>query len=296
MHLPVLVAEVLDSLAPRAGGAYIDCTVGGGGHAEAVLEASSPDGRLLGLDADPRALARAHQRLERFGARVRLVHANFRELRRVATEHGFVNVQGVLFDLGLSSLALEASGRGFSFQRPDEPLDMRFDPSGGPTAADLLNTASEAELARVFRELGEEPRAARLARAIVQRRRARPFRLVGDLLQVISGALGPRRSRLHPATRAFQALRVATNDELGALREGLAAALELLAPGGRIAVIAFHSLEDRIVKQMFRQHAEQGATPRLAILTRKPLVPSEEEIQTNPRARSAKLRVAERVA
>lgn len=267
----------------------------GGGHAAGLLERSAPDGRLLGLDADPVALERARQRLAPFVGRFTLAHTNFRDLGQVAPEHGFVDVQGVLFDLGLSSESLEASGRGFSFQRPEEPLDMRFDPTQAGTAADILNTESEEELARIFRELGEEFRAARLARVIVQQRRQRPFRAVGDLLEAVQRALGPKRSRLHPATKVFQALRIAVNDELEAIRQGLRAGLGLLAPGGRIAVISFHSLEDRIAKHFLRDHSAEQAWPRVQVLTKKPVTAEREEVVRNPRARSAKLRVAQRI-
>jgi 16S rRNA (cytosine1402-N4)-methyltransferase len=294
MHVSVLYDEVLEQLSPRPGGLYVDCTVNGGGHAAGILDRSSPDGRLLGLDADPSALARARERLAPFGERAELVHANFRELRGVAERHGFAPAQGVLFDLGVSSAELEESGRGFSFQRPDEPLDMRLDPTGGETAADILNSFSEAELTRLFRDFGEEYRASRLARAVAQQRRERPFRSVGDLLLASHRALGPKRGRIHPATRAFQALRIATNDELAAVDTAVRTALELLAPGGRLAVISFHSLEDRIVKYILREHAADGARPHVTLLTRKPLIPSRDEVMRNPRSRSAKLRVAQR--
>ncbi|HLI27756.1 MAG TPA: 16S rRNA (cytosine(1402)-N(4))-methyltransferase RsmH [Chloroflexota bacterium] len=307
MHRPVLFEEVMAYLAPRAGGQYIDATVNGGGHAAGVLERSSPDGRLLGLDADPEALARARQRLSAYGARVRLIHANFRTLGLVARAEGFEPAAGVLFDLGLSSDTLERSGRGFSFQR-DEPLDMRYDPTTGATVAQLLATSSERELYQLLRAYGEEPRAARVARAIVEARARAPLRTTGQLVAVIERALGPARGRIHPATRIFQALRIAVNDELASLQLALAQAVELLARGGRLVVIAFHSLEDRVVKQFLR--AESGGVcrcppllpvcacgrpPRLAVLTRKPVVPSTAEVTANPRARSAKLRAAERV-
>ena len=294
-HIPVLFDEVMQLLNPQAGGTYVDCTINGGGHAAGLLERSAPTGRLLGLDADPAALELARQRLAPFAGRFTLVHANFRKVASVAPAQGFREVQGVLFDLGVSWATLAESGRGFSFQRPAEPLDMRFDPTGGLTAADILNRAPEAELVRIFREYGEEHRGARLARAIVRRRAQRPFRTVGDLLEVVDEALGPRRGRLHPATKVFQALRVATNDELGALSEGLAGAVALLAPGGRLAVISFHSLEDRLAKRFLLEHAAPGALPAVQILTRKPITPRREEMLRNPRARSAKLRAAARV-
>jgi 16S rRNA (cytosine1402-N4)-methyltransferase len=281
-HTSVLLREVLDALQPRGeiGFDAIDCTLGAGGHAFGLLERSSPDGRLVGLDADPAALALARERLAPFGERVTLLQRNFAELADLE----LAPVNAIVFDLGLSSMQLEASGRGFSF-RGDEPLDMRFDPSAGaPSAADLLNTLSEAELERVLREFGEEHAGRRIAREIVRRR---PLNRTGDLV----AAVGPARGRIHPATRTFQALRVAVNDELGALERGLDAALDLLKPQGRVAVISFHSLEDRIVKWRFRHWADQG---RGRILTRKPLQADAHEQQQNPRARSAKLRVLEK--
>ncbi len=233
-HRSVLYEEVLEYLAPHGEGfRAIDCTVDGGGHSFGLLERSAPDGQLLGLDADPVALALAGERLAQFGSRVRLVNRNFRELRAVASEAQLQSVDAIVFDLGLSSLQLASSGRGFSF-RGDEPLDMRFDPdpaSGGLTAAELLNELPEVELERIIRGYGEEPRARRLARAIVERRQVQPFARTGDLLAVVSSALGPARGRIHPATRVFQALRIAVNDELGALEEGLDAAVDLLQPG-----------------------------------------------------------------
>jgi len=293
-HTSVLLEPVLEALRPRpdVGFQALDCTVGGGGHSYGLLERSAPDGRLVGLDADSGALAAASIRLAPFAGRFTLYHSNFGTLADLATD--LQPVDAVVFDLGLSSIQLAASGRGFSF-RLDEPLDMRFDPSlDGPTAADLLNTLPEGELERTLRELGEEPRARRLARIIVQRRTQRPFERTGDLVAAVTAALGPARGRIHPATRTFQALRIAVNAELEALEAGLDAARQLLKPGGRLAVISFQSLEDRIVKWRFRQWAEAGEL-KLTILTRKPLVPALDEIRQNPRARSAKLRVAERI-
>jgi 16S rRNA (cytosine1402-N4)-methyltransferase len=306
--LSVLYDETLAFLAPRAGARYIDGTVDGGGHAAGVLGASSPDGQLLGLDADPDALGRARARLAPYGDRARLVHANFRDLERCAREAGFAAVDGILLDLGLSSDTLEVSGRGFSFRR-DEPLDMRFDPVAGESAAALLADSTEAELRDVLRRYGEEPAAGRMARALVRARAQAPLRTTGDLVGVVESVLGPPRGRTHPATRTFQALRIAVNDELDSLETALRAAVELLGPGGRLVVIAFHSLEDRIVKQFLR--AESGGecrcppglpvcvcarAPRLRLLTRKPVAPAAAEIERNPRARSAKLRAAERMA
>ena len=291
LHTSVMLEEVLDFLRPRPGVGFkaLDSTVGAGGHALGLLERSAPDGRLVGLDADPRALELAAARLKAFADRVTLINRNFRDLASIPLEPA----DAVVFDLGLSSMQLESSGRGFSF-RLDEPLDMRFDPSSDPssdrpTAAELLNSLPEGELERVLREFGEEHRARRVARAIVQRR---PLARTVDLVAATQAALGPARGRINPATRTFQAVRIAVNDELGALEAGLEASVNLLRPGGRVAVISFHSLEDRIVKWRFRAFAENN---RALVLTRKPVLPSTEETAANPRARSAKLRVAERL-
>jgi 16S rRNA (cytosine1402-N4)-methyltransferase len=291
-HISVMSEQVLAALRPRGGVGFraLDCTVGGGGHSFGLLERSGPDGQLVGLDADPAALAVAATRLAPFGDRIKLVHRNFGELGELDIQP----VDAIVFDLGLSSMQLDASGRGFSF-RADEPLDMRFDPSSDtPTAAELLNSLPEGEIERILREYGEEPRARRVARSIAYRRDQRPFSRTGDLVSAVIAALGPARGRIHPATRTFQAVRIAVNDELRALEAGLEAAVRLLRPGGRIAVISFHSLEDRIVKWRFRHWAETGEPVQVSILTRKPLVPDAQETRTNPRARSAKLRVAER--
>src|SRR5438105_6384599 len=290
-HTSVLLDEVLDALQPRGGLGFraLDCTVGGGGHAFGLLERSSPDGQLVGLDADPHALELARSKLAPFADRFTLLQRNFAELFQLELKP----VNALVFDLGLSSMQLESSGRGFSF-RLDEPLDMRFDPrSERRTAAELLNTLPEAELERVLREYGEEPRARRVARIIAQRRQTRAFQRTGDLVAAVTAALGGARGRIHPATRTFQALRIAVNEELGALEAGLDAAVQLLRPGGRLAVISFHSLEDRIVKWRFRAWADQGG---VHILTRKPISPDNQELQLNARARSAKLRVVERIA
>jgi 16S rRNA (cytosine1402-N4)-methyltransferase len=292
-HITVLRQAVLDALRPRGGVGFraLDCTVGAGGHSFGLLERSGPDGRLVGLDADPGALALAADRLAPFSDRVTLLNRNFGELAELDLEP----VDAIVFDLGLSSMQLESSGRGFSF-RADEPLDMRFDAAEDtPTAAELLNSLAEGEIERILREYGEEPRARRVARSITYRRAQRPFSRTGDLVAAVIAALGPARGRIHPATRTFQALRIAVNDELRTLEAGLDAAARLLAPGGRIAVISFQSLEDRIVKWRFRQWAETGEPVRVSIVTRKPLVPDAAEMRSNPRARSAKLRVAERV-
>ncbi len=268
----------------------IDGTVGLGGHAEALLAASGPDARLLGLDVDPEALARCAARLAPFGERVRLVRASFGELRAAARGGGVEHARSILLDLGVSSYQLEESGRGFSFLREDEPLDMRLDPARRETAAALVNGLEEAELARILFEYGEEPHARRIARAIVRRR---PLATTGDLVAAVKRAV-PRAAwprRLHVATRTFQALRMAVNDEPGALRQALTEAPELLAAGGRLGVISFHSGEDRIVKRAFRALASAG----FAELEPSPLGPEGDEVRANPRARSAKLRVLERL-
>ena len=290
-HISVLLDEVLAWLRPHAGGIYVDGTLGNGGHAAAILEASAPDGRLIGLDADPVAIEVASARLARFGERAVMVNTSFREMDRVLQGQGVGPVDGILLDLGLSSRQLDAGGRGFSFRR-DEPLDMRFDPTRGESAAELLNRADEGEIADVLYQFGEEHRSRRVARAIVRQRERAPFVTTADLVKAVEAALGPKRGRIHPATKSFQALRIAVNDELAALDETLPMAASLLKPGGRLAVISFHSLEDRRVKQFFRA----GGTPAspLTELTRKPVAPSPAEAERNPRARSAKLRVAER--
>jgi 16S rRNA (cytosine1402-N4)-methyltransferase len=286
----VLVDEVVFLLRPRDEGWVIDATVGMGGHAEAILSASANSVRLLGLDTDPAALAHARERLARFGDRVALAHASFGRLGAVAAARGIDRARAILMDLGVSSWQLEQSGRGFSFQG-DELLDMRLDPSRGDTAAALLNRLPETELARIIFEYGEEPYARRIARAIV---RHRPLARTGDLVAAVRGAV-PRAAwprRLHVATRTFQAIRLAVNDEPGALRNALAQAPALLATGGRLGVISFHSGEDRIVKQTFRALQPAG----FAELEPSPRQPSDDEVRANPRARSAKLRVLERLS
>jgi 16S rRNA (cytosine1402-N4)-methyltransferase len=283
------VDEVAFLLRPRGRGWVIDGTVGMGGHAEAMLAGSGEDVRLLGIDADPEALRQAGARLARFGARIRLVHASFGELDAVAAQHGIAAAQAVLLDLGVSSWQLEQSGRGFSFQAT-EPLDMRLDPTRGEPAAGLVNRLPEAELSRILHEYGEERFARRIARAIVRRR---PLATTADLVAAVRAAV-PRAAwprRLHVATRTFLAIRMAVNDEPGALRRALGAAPGLLAPGGRLGVIAFHSGEDRIVKQTFRSLEGAGYAP----LEPSPLEPGADEVRANPRARSAKLRVLERL-
>jgi len=325
-HIPVLYQAVLEALSPRPGGRYVDATVGSGGHAAGILERSAPDGRLLGLDLDPQALEVAGRRLSPFGERVVLLRADYAGLAEVARRHGFAPAQGVLFDLGVSSLQLGRPERGFSFQA-DGPLDMRFDPTSGESAAELLARLGEEELAEILWRYGEERQARRIARAIVQaRERGRPVRRTGELARLVEEILGRGKSRIHPATRTFQALRIAVNRELERLPQGLAQAIEVLAPGGRLVVISFHSLEDRIVKETFRREEERCDWPaempveacphlRPAGLSRpcrarrnfscarparlrtlgRVIRPEPEEIARNPRARSARMRLAERL-
>ncbi len=299
-HVSVLLNETLDGLTIKPGGRYIDGTVGGGGHTEAIL-ASAPDVEVLGLDADPAALERAALRLLPFGSRVKLVNANFAQLSAVAHANGFDRVDGVMLDLGLSSDQLSDPDRGFGFIAGG-PLDMRFDQTHGQSAADLINQLDQDELADLIYRYGEEPASRKIARAIVV---ARPIHTADQLAEVIEKAIG-RRGRIHPATLTFQALRIAVNDELGSLMSALPQATELLHSGGRLAVISFHSLEDRIVKEYLRS-ASQERVPQpddppglvhrsatLRLITRRPIVASEAEVLSNPRARSAKLRIAEK--
>lgn len=305
-HVPVLLPETIAALQPRPGGRYVDATLGGGGHAEKILELSGPNGTLLGIDADPKAISAARSRLARFGDRLTLVETYFDDLAPVAREEGFSGVDGVLFDLGVSSPQLDQPERGFSFGG-DAPLDMRFGPSAPRSAAELVNELSLEELQRIFSEYGEERFARRIAQRIVAERRTQVIHTTGQLAAIVARARpGRGRERIHPATRVFQALRIAVNDELGRLRRALPQAVGLLSEGARLAVISFHSLEDRIVKQFIRD-AERGCicppdlprcvcggTSTLAAVTRKPVTASPTEIEANPRARSAKLRVAQR--
>lgn len=301
-HIPVLYQEVLAGLCIKPGGCYVDATVGGGGHAHGILLASAPNGRLLGIDVDPLAIALAGEQLAEFGKRVTLVRGNFADLEEIALQHGFYPVDGILFDLGLSSIQLAVAERGFSFQL-DGPLDMRFDTSRATTAADLINHLSVEELTGILSRYGEEPRARHIARAIVAER---PIHTTRELAALVERAVGQRR-KLHPATRTFQALRIAVNDELSSLAKALPQALRLLRPGGRLAIISFHSLEDRLVKDFFRNEARDCLCPpeapvctcnhqaTLRIVTKKPIRPSAEEVAANPRSRSAKLRIASRL-
>jgi 16S rRNA (cytosine1402-N4)-methyltransferase len=292
-HLPVMRAEVVAALAPGRGGVFVDGTVGLGGHAAAVLEAGAT--RLLGIDRDAEALAAASERLAAWGGRVVLVHDDYRRLPAVLDAHGIERADGILVDLGVSSLQFDAPGRGFSFQR-DEPLDMRMDRSGGPTAADLVAGLPQEELADVIYQFGEERYSRRIARAIVEARQQQPVATTGQLAAIVRRAI-PRRgySPIHPATRTFQALRIRVNDELTGLDRFVEDACRRLAPGGRLAVIAFHSLEDRVVKHTLRRLvADEDMSLRL--LTKKPQQPADAEVEANPRSRSAHLRAVERVA
>lgn len=287
-HTPVLLEEVLRQLQPRSGCLYVDGTLGGGGHAEVILRVSAPDGRVIGLDQDDEAIATSRERLSEFGARAQLVTANFSELREVLAKLQVAGVDGVIFDLGVSSRQLDEPTRGFSFQR-DGPLDMRMSKTASLTAREVLATETQEELARIFFVYGEERRSRAIAKRIVEQRKHEPLETTAQLVRLIERVLGPKRGKVHPSTRAFQALRIHVNRELDNLREGLAAATEALNPAGRLVVISFHSLEDRIVKWHFR------GTASLRVLTKKPVMAGEEECAANPRSRSAKLRAAEKM-
>ncbi|HVR87913.1 MAG TPA: 16S rRNA (cytosine(1402)-N(4))-methyltransferase RsmH [Candidatus Limnocylindria bacterium] len=307
VHEPVLLAEVLTELAPREGGRFLDGTVGGGGHAAAILERTAPDGRLLGLDVDPAALEVAGRELAQYGDRAVLVRSNFAVCDTVGNDTGFVELDGVLLDLGLSSIQLADAARGFSF-RSTGPLDMRADPGLPLTAADVVNTWDERDLRRIFTELGEEPEAARVAGAIVRRRARTPFTAADELGRFVAGVKTRRRGKIDPATRVFQAIRIAVNAELDNLDRGLTAAMRILRPGGRLAVISFHSLEDRAVKRFMARESRDCICPPhlptcdcghragLRVLLRRPLMAADSETMRNPRARSARLRVAEKLA
>jgi 16S rRNA (cytosine1402-N4)-methyltransferase len=309
LHRPVLLTELLGALAVRPNGTYVDANLGGGGHAEAVLEASGPRGLLLGIDADGGAIAMSRVRLAPFGDRLSTFHGSSTHLARAITDAGFSEVDGVYFDLGLSSDQLVDRERGFGI-RAGGLLDLRFDTRSGESAAELIAQASAAELEQIFRDYGEEPHAAKIARAIVATRVSAPITTAEELAALVEQSV-PKRygppSRIHPATRVFQALRIAVNDELTALSTALAAAIAALRVGGRIVVLTYHSLEDRIVKQAFAAAARDCICPprvpvctcanqaTLRLITKHPITASEEEIAANPRSRSAKLRAAERL-
>ena len=306
-HHSVLLRETIELLAAKRGGLFVDCTVGLGGHSEAILQAAS-DARVLGIDRDEEALELARQRLAQYGSRFRAVHADFRELTRVLATAKVRQVRGVLADLGVSSLQLDSPSRGFSF-RHEAPLDMRMDMSRGETAAELLGRLSEVEIARLIFEYGEEPRSRRIARTIVQRReRGEPVKTTTDLANLVERAIGAgKKRRIHPATRTFQALRIAVNAELENLDRFISEAVDHLEPDGRLAVISFHSLEDRIVKRTLLKLSGRcqcpprlpkcicGAAKIVEILTKRAVAPSADEIEENPRARSAKLRGARKI-
>ena len=312
-HLPVMLDRTVELLRPRPDGVYLDATLGLGGHAERLLEASAPSGRVIGVDRDPAALALACERLAWAGERLVTVAASFADLAEAVAEAGVERVDGILYDLGVSSLQLDEAERGFSY-RVDAPLDMRMDPTRGITAAEVLATYPRSELTRVLRVYGEERFAPRIARFIDDARRRAPIRTTGELVEIVKAAIpaAARRTGPHPARRVFQALRIEVNGELTALADSLPQAIDLLAPGGRLVVLSYHSLEDRIVKRTFVAAAgrEPGLpqvpavpppggsttpTPQIAILTRRPETPREAEITANPRAESAKLRAAEKL-
>ena len=295
VHVPVLAEEICHWINLKPGGVYVDCTLGAGGTSLKILEKSIKNAHIIGLDRDHQAIASAKKTLIEYESSVKIVHGNFSHIRDVVQESGYKKVDGVVFDLGVSSLQLDQPERGFSFSLSG-PLDMRMDQTQGVTAADLVNHLPERELADVIFAYGEERYSRRIARAIVQARSAGLIQTTQDLVSVLERALpfAYKRGRLHFATRTFQALRIRVNRELDLLEPALREAVDLLKEGGRVCVVAFHSLEDRIVKHTFRSMA-QGEHPRVALLVKKPVIPSALEIQQNPRARSAKLRVAERL-
>jgi len=303
VHIPVLLQESLEALAIQRGGRYIDCTLGGGGHAVAILERSAPGGQLLGLDADREAIRSARRRLDRYADSVLLVNENFANLRHICLHHDFYPVHGILFDLGLSSLQL-GGARGFSF-KSDCPLDMRFSTAQDVTAADIVNKFSESELARILRTYGEESFSDRIARRIV---RQRPIKTTLELADVVTQAIGGQHGPIHPATKTFQALRIAVNHELETLKAALQQAIGLLGYEGRLVVISYHSLEDRIVKQVLQEESRDCICPphipacvcghraSLEIVTKKVITPTLAEVHGNSRSRSAKLRAARRIS
>ena len=305
-HTPVLLKEAVAQLQVRRDGLYVDGTVGGGGHAEEILRVSEPDGRLIGLDWDEEAVAASRERLQKFEGRVRLAQASYVELERVLMQWDVTTVDGVLLDLGVSSRQFDEPSRGFSFMR-EGALDMRMSRSLQTTARDFLATATFEQLIRIFREYGEERRARSVANAVIRERELGLIETTTQLARLVERVLGPKRGGIHPATRVFQALRIAVNNELDNVQRGLEAATRVLKSGGRLAVISFHSLEDRIVKQFFVRNSEVCICPPglpvcgcgrkqvLRVITRKPVTATEEEMERNPRARSAKLRVAEKI-
>ena len=303
-HIPVLLKETIEALAVQPGGRYIDCTLGGGGHAAAILDHSSPGGQLLGIDADPDAIKISEARLQPYSNSTLLINENFVNLQAICIKYDFLPVHGILFDLGLSSFQLDIAERGFSFQHKG-PLDMRLSPDQEVTAADIINTYSESELAHLIKTYGEESHSHKIARRIVQER---PIKTTLQLARTIEQVIGGRRGKIHPATRTFQALRIAVNYELEHLEAALKQAIDLLGFEGRLVVISYHSLEDRIVKQFMQQESKDcicppgtptcicGHTARLRLIKKKVITPSLAEVQLNPRSRSAKLRVAEHIS
>jgi 16S rRNA (cytosine1402-N4)-methyltransferase len=305
-HAPVMVQEAMEFLAPGAGKKYLDGTLGGGGHSEKIIELSSPDGKVVGLDWDDEAVAAAEQRLARFGDRVVVRRANFRQAREILAELGWVRVDGALLDLGLSSHHIESAERGFSFQA-EAALDMRMDRRGALDAAEVLNTFPVSELARILRNYGEEPRARRIASAIDHERKRGKIANTKQLAELVARVAGMKRGHIHPATKTFQALRIAVNQELENLEGFLSDGYEILHPKGRMVIISFHSLEDRLVKQAFRRWSRScicppktpvcrcGWSQKVMLLTPRPRVASDAEVERNSRARSAKLRAVERL-
>jgi len=303
VHVPVLLDEVIAGLQAQRGGYFVDCTVGLGGHAAAILEKISPSGRLLGIDADPEAIEASQDKLSDYGEAVTLVNDNFVNLEDICKRYHFHPVDGILFDLGVSSLQLDTAERGFSFHL-DAPLNMRFDPGQGLTASDIVNSFSEQELAKLIEKYGEERHSRRIARYIVQNR---PIATTVELASLVKQASSGKRAKIHPATRTFMAIRIAVNSELQNLELALKQTINLLRPGGRLTVISYHSLEDRIVKQFMRDAASSclcppgtvvcrcGHVPTLKLISRKVIKPTSLEIESNPRSRSAKLRIAERL-
>ena len=301
-HFPVLYHEIIHALCPHDQGLYVDGTVGAGGHARGILEASSPNGRLIGLDLDPLALSLAREVLSPFGDRVILLKASYTTLETQLVNLGWSSINGIMLDFGVSSMQLDSPDRGFSF-RSDAPLDMRFDPDGHVMAEDLVNGLPERDLANLIYNYGEERKSRQIARAITD---SRPLHTTRELAEVITGIIKSEKGRIHPATRTFQALRIAVNDELKAIEEVLPQAVNSLTPGGRLAVISFHSLEDRIVKKYFRKESQDCICPprqpvctcshkaRIREISRRPIRPEDSEINKNPRARSARMRVAEK--
>jgi 16S rRNA (cytosine1402-N4)-methyltransferase len=302
-HIPVLYQEVLDILTPFSGGLYVDGTVGAGGHSRGILERSSPAGKLIGFDLDPAALTLAESNLAEFADRVTLIHSSYHELALHLNNRNWHSVDGILIDLGLSSMQMDSPERGFSF-RYDAPLDMRFDPDQPFSAFDLVNESTSEELAEIIFRYGEDRFSRKIANAII---RNRPLTSTQELAELIKRVVPHTKSKIHPATRTFQALRIVVNKELDALEKFLPTALEVLKPGGRLAVIAFHSLEDRIVKRFFRRESKDCVCPpeipvcvcghqaKIKEISRRPIRPEDSETEENPRARSAKLRAAEKI-